>query len=217
MEVDASMIQRGYTNPQGDFAAAIVPQQSLRGGVSTHGRVPVRLYYFPESKHRLAWRSVLARASGRKPRTASPRESQSGQPSEDGVSSSAPRRKVLIVEDEPSIRNVLYVLLAALGCEGDVAYTGRQALAAIRRESFDAVLLDLRCCGLPPERVVSEIKELCPNLVGRVLVITGEVTGRTTMEAIEHLCIPHISRSHVVEELSGCLRSLFGLSPSPAD
>ena len=66
------------------------------------------------------------------------------------MASAPPRRKVLIVEDEPSIRNVLYVLLAGLGCDGQIAYDARQALSMIRQDCFDAVLLDLRAANLPP-------------------------------------------------------------------
>jgi len=124
-------------------------------------------------------------------------------------------RKVLIIEDEPSIRNALYVLLAALGCEGDVAYNGQQALSMIGRESFDAVLLDLRCTNLSAEKVVSEIKELRPNLVGRVLVITGEVADVSTMEFIERHCLPHVAGTKLMQELWGRLRGMFGTSTSP--
>ena len=133
------------------------------------------------------------------------------------MSPQAPRRKVLIVEDEPSIRNVLYVLLAGLGCDGDVASGGKMALSMIRQESFDAVLLDLRCSQLPAEEMVAQIKELRPNLVGRVLVITGEVTDPRTLEVIERNCLPHVPRNRVIEELWERLRNLLGLSRSPAD
>ena len=126
-----------------------------------------------------------------------------------------PQRKVLIIEDEPSIRNALFVLLAGLGCEGDVAYTGQQALAMISRERFDAVLLDLRCSNFPAEEVVSQIKELRPNLVGRVLVITGEVTDSQTVGLISRHLLPSISRTHLMPELWGQLRGILGISPSP--
>jgi DNA-binding NtrC family response regulator len=127
----------------------------------------------------------------------------------------AVRRKVLIIEDEPSIRNTLYVLLAGLGCEGDIAYNGQQALSMITRDKFDAVLLDLRCSNLSPEQVMADIKELRPNLVGRVLVITGEVTDLATMEFIERNCLPHIPRDKLMQELWGRLRGLLGASTSP--
>ncbi len=124
------------------------------------------------------------------------------------------RRKVLIIEDEPSIRNVLFVLLAGLGCEGDVAYNGQQALSMISRESFDAVLLDLRCNNVGAEEVVSQIKEVRPSLVGRVLVITGEVTDQQTMETLDRYLLPHIPRNRLMPELWGKLRNLLGLSVS---
>ena len=87
------------------------------------------------------------------------------------MASIAPRRKILILEDEPSMRNVLYVLLAGLGYDGEAASDARQALAKVSRDQFDAVLLDLRSSQLPLEEMVGAITELRPNLVGRVLVI----------------------------------------------
>lgn len=125
------------------------------------------------------------------------------------------QRKVLIIEDEPSIRNALFVLLAGLGCEGDVAYTGQQALAMISRERFDAVLLDLRCSNFPAEEVVLQIKELRPNLVGRVLVITSEVTDPQTLDMVSRHLLPSISRSRLMPDLWGQLRGILGLNTSP--
>lgn len=124
-------------------------------------------------------------------------------------------RRVLIVEDAPAIRNLLYVLLAGVRCEGDIAYSGQQALSMISRESFDAVLLDIRCVNLPAEQMVSAIKEIRPNLVGRVLVITGEVTDPETMKTIERHCLPHVSQDRLTKELWVRLRGLLGLSTSP--
>lgn len=122
------------------------------------------------------------------------------------------QRKVLIVEEESSIRNLIYTLLGRLGCDGDVAYSGQQALAMISRQHFDAVLLDLRCSDLTPERVVSGILEIRPSLMGRVLVITGEVTDRDTMSLIEHKCLLSVPRHHLVYELWNKLRTLWDLS-----
>src|SRR5438477_594366 len=111
------------------------------------------------------------------------------------LSASRARRKVLIIEDDASIRNVLYVLLAGQQCDGDVATSGRQALSMISRETFDAILLDVRCQNVPPDEMLSQISKLHPDLVGRVLVITGEVTDATSLEMIERNCLPHVSRS----------------------
>lgn len=130
------------------------------------------------------------------------------------MTGTSPTRRVLIIEDEPSIRNMLFVLLAGLGCEGDVAYTGQQALAMISRTSFDAVLLDLRCSNVGAEEVVAQIKEIRPSLVGRVLVITGEVADAQTLELLDRCLLPHIPRNRLMNELWTKLRAILGSTPS---
>jgi hypothetical protein len=54
-------------------------------------------------------------------------------------------------------------------------------------------------------------------LVGRVLVITGEVSDPQTMEMIRKNCWLHIPRQRVMQELWERLRSLLGFPPSPPD
>jgi DNA-binding NtrC family response regulator len=125
------------------------------------------------------------------------------------VSPATTGRKVLIIEDDSSMRNVLYVLLAGMGCEGEIAYDGRQALAMINRHEYDAILLDLRCYNVSPEKVMAGIKEIRPNLLGRVLVITGEVSDAKTLGVFEKISIPHIATNHLIAELWPRLRAVL--------
>jgi CheY-like chemotaxis protein len=126
-------------------------------------------------------------------------------------------RTVLIIEDEPSIRNVLCVLLAGLRCEGDIVPNTREALAMVEKQDFDAVLLDLRCSGMTATETVSALKNLRPSLVGKVLVITGDVSDPQTMEMIKKNHWPYIPRHRVMQELWDRLRSVLGFSPAPPD
>jgi DNA-binding NtrC family response regulator len=139
---------------------------------------------------------------------------EGGQP-EAPLSASQTRRKVLIIEDDASIRNVLYVLLAAQQCDGDVASSGRQALSMISRESFDAILLDLRCQNVLPDQMISQISQLRPNLLGRVLVITGEIADAESLKLIERNCLRHIARTRLSTDLLEQIRPLLGFSNNP--
>jgi len=112
------------------------------------------------------------------------------------------------------MRNVLFVLLAGLGCEGDVADDGRQALAKIEKKSFYAVLLDLRCSKMPAREIVSAIKDIRPSLVGKVLVITGEISDPQAMAMIRRNCWAAIPRQRAMQELWQGLRSLLDAEPS---
>ena len=94
------------------------------------------------------------------------------------------RRKVLIVEDDSAIQKLLMALLAL---SGEVPRVSEQSLAKISRELFDSVMLDLRCSGTPPD-ARSGVQEIRPTLVGRVLVITGQVEDPDTLESIARRC-----------------------------
>ena len=124
-------------------------------------------------------------------------------------------RNVLMVDDKPSMRRLLD-LLAGLGCEGDLAHDSHLALAMMEKETFDVVLLDLRCSEMPAGEMTSAIKELRPKLVGRVLLITGEVSDPQTMKMIKKNCWSYFSWQQVMQDLWKRIRSLLGfLQPSP--
>jgi CheY-like chemotaxis protein len=125
-------------------------------------------------------------------------------------------RKVLLIEREPVAREMLRALVNDLGCQGEVAADGREALAMIRRRNFDAVLLDLRSSSLPAEEVVAGIHDMRPSLIGRVLVVTGEVDGPETLDLIERYFLLQVRRSQVSFDVVDRLRALLRISPSPS-
>lgn len=130
------------------------------------------------------------------------------------MSPDLPRRKVLIIEDEPSIRNIIYVLLAGADCDGEIAYSGKQAIGMISRNSFDAVLLDIRSAAVPPEEVVSEMKRLRPSLIGRVLVITGETADPGILDWIDGHSLQHLPGNRLMQDLWDRLRTILHLVPT---
>ncbi len=127
----------------------------------------------------------------------------------------AQHRRVLLIEKEPAVHEVLRVLLKKLGCQGEVAANGQEALAMVSRRDFDAVVLDLRSSSLPPEEVISGIHDIRPSLVGRVLVITGEVDDHKTLDLVERYFLLHIPRNRLINDLVGRLRALLRIAPTP--
>ena len=124
-----------------------------------------------------------------------------------------PERKVLILEEDPAVRNALLTLLAGLGCEADVAYSGKQAIDIIRNEKFDAVLLDLRCARAQAEEVVPSIRSLRPTLLANVLVITGDVPDAQTLDLIDRYFLLQVSGKRPVQDMAATLQVLLGLPP----
>lgn len=67
-------------------------------------------------------------------------------------------KKILVVEDEDSIRNVLQVRLANCGFDVVTACDGEEGLAAARAEKPDLIILDLGLPKLPGEEVCRQLR-----------------------------------------------------------
>jgi DNA-binding NtrC family response regulator len=79
--------------------------------------------------------------------------------------------KVLIVDDEPDVREVIGDFLRASGFEVEEAANGLEALLQVRRLRPDAVLLDLMMPRLGGLDAIKRIRAFDPRI--RVLVMTG--------------------------------------------
>ena len=78
--------------------------------------------------------------------------------------------RVLVVDDETAASKLLSLILApAFQCS--IANSGEEALAALQREPFDAVISDLRMPGISGTELLSEMRRLYPNVA--LLVTTG--------------------------------------------
>ena len=85
----------------------------------------------------------------------------------------APRHRVLIVDDEESIRLLLARILSGeLNVEVQLAGTSEQALRLADEYAYDAILLDLLMPGIGGLEVLKEIRAHAPNRATPVVVVT---------------------------------------------
>ena len=79
--------------------------------------------------------------------------------------------KILIIDDEPAIRDVLKVFLEEQGFNVYIAGNGKEALTVFRTECPEVVFLDLLLPEKTGKDVLQEIRNLVPHTV--VIIITG--------------------------------------------
>jgi len=73
------------------------------------------------------------------------------------------RLRVLFVDDEAMIREVMRIELPRMGHDVTVCESGEKALEAIETGSFDAAIVDLRMPGIDGWQVVDHLKEVSPD------------------------------------------------------
>lgn len=79
--------------------------------------------------------------------------------------------RVLVVDDEEPIRMLFADLLKKEKCSAVFVSSGEEAIAAIERNNFDIVLLDIKLPGISGLDTLQKLKEKKPDLI--VIMITG--------------------------------------------
>ena len=91
------------------------------------------------------------------------------------------RPRVLVVDDEAAMRDLLKKTLALADYDVDVAPDGRAALERLRLFSYDLLITDLKMPGMDGLAVIHEARRLHDNLP--VIIITGFSTEASAIEA----------------------------------
>jgi PAS domain S-box-containing protein len=91
--------------------------------------------------------------------------------------------KILVVDDEIELKNVLVESLTAQGYETSGLNSGAKALAALRTEPFDVVLTDMMMPGMDGITLVQEGLQIDPHLV--CIVMTGQGTIQTAVDSMK--------------------------------
>jgi excisionase family DNA binding protein len=94
----------------------------------------------------------------------------------------ADRPRVLVVDDEASIRDLLSKTLALAEYDVDTAPDGRSALERLRLYPYDLLIADLKMPGIDGLSVIREAKRLKTDLP--VIIITGYSTESAAIEAV---------------------------------
>lgn len=92
------------------------------------------------------------------------------------------RPRVLVVDDEASIRDLLSKTLALAEYDVDTAPDGRSAVANLRDRTYDLMITDLRMPGMDGLTLIHEAKRLAPRLP--VVIITAHSTEATAIESV---------------------------------
>lgn len=94
----------------------------------------------------------------------------------------AGRPRVLVVDDESSIRELLAKTLALAEYDVETAPDGRSAIERMRMHSYDLLIADLKMPGLDGLSLIREAKRLKADLP--VIIITGYSTESSAIEAV---------------------------------
>src|SRR5881409_2299268 len=110
-----------------------------------------------------------------------------------------PDTRVLVVDDERSMRELLAIMLKQAGHEVTVADGGEAAIQALKSDTFDLVITDLRMRRVDGLAVLRAAKEHSPPTV--VLVVTAFASTETAVEAMKLGAYDYLTKPFKLDEI----------------
>jgi len=107
--------------------------------------------------------------------------------------------KILVVDDERSMREFLTIMLQKDGHDVASASNGKEAVDCIVQKTFDIVITDLKMPQLDGIDVLKTVKESAPETV--VIMITAYASAETAVDAMKQGAYDYITKPFKIEEI----------------
>jgi two-component system response regulator PilR (NtrC family) len=112
--------------------------------------------------------------------------------------------KILVVDDEKSMREVLTIMLRKEGYQTGEATSGEEALAMLGDDGFDLMLTDLRMPGMGGLELLARAKQVRSELV--VVTMTAFASLESAVEALRHGAFDYITKPFRVQEITASIK-----------
>lgn len=129
---------------------------------------------------------------------------------------SAPAKRVLVVEDELSIREIEERMLRAAGFEVAGADDGFQALQALETQTFDLFVLDVMMAGMTGFELARALRERCDTARTPILFVTARDDQASVAEGFNAGASLYLMKPFTSATLLTMVRGALATAEGPA-
>ncbi len=111
----------------------------------------------------------------------------------------ADKSRILVVDDEDSLRTILSSELTSVGYEVSTAPDGEEAISMVQNKKFDLVLLDIKMPKVDGFEALKFIKKTYPAM--KVIMLTGFADLKNAIESKKHGAEDFVSKPYDLVDL----------------
>jgi len=112
-------------------------------------------------------------------------------------------KRILVADDEESIRWVLSKSLTKQGYQVDLAKDGKEALLMSRKQSYDLAVLDIKMPGITGLELLSKFQEECPRAL--IVIMTAESSMKNAVEAMKRGAYDYLTKPFDLDALDAII------------
>ena len=120
--------------------------------------------------------------------------------------------KILVVDDEPITLQLLAHLLSGEGYDVESTGDAETALAKIKSERYNLILLDIKLPGMSGIELYKNMQKTARSLASRVVFITGDAMAPDTMSFLSRTKAPYISKPFDIKKLKQTIKRILAQS-----
>jgi len=109
------------------------------------------------------------------------------------------KAKILVVEDNPGIRELFRELLSQEGYTVKVVQNGKEALLKVRKESFDLILTDVKMPRMSGVQLLKELQKILPDI--KVVIITATADSEIAVKAMKLGAYDYITKPFYLDSI----------------
>ncbi len=120
------------------------------------------------------------------------------------------RDRVLVIEDEPYIREVCRLALSEEGFQIDTVENGDVALNKLRCKGYDLCLIDLRMPTMNGIQFFKQLEIEFPELLNKIVFTTGDLMNSEVSLFLSKLNRPLLPKPFTINELKAIIQTNLG-------
>jgi CheY-like chemotaxis protein len=116
---------------------------------------------------------------------------------------------ILVVDDEPVICAVCARILTSGGNLVDTASSGTEGYEKLGKKTYNFCVLDIKMPGMSGIELYGQICRAYPNLIGRVLFITGDTLSGNISQFLKDNSLKFLTKPFTPNELKDTIHSMM--------
>lgn len=126
-------------------------------------------------------------------------------------------KRILIIDDEQLLLDLLTHLLSKIGYQVDQACDSREAAGKLKDQQYDAIFLDMKMPLMDGKAFYLKIQERFPGLAKRIVFVTGDVANPETISFLRETGNLFLQKPFTIKEVKTLLDRFFMIENPSSD